>query len=216
MEVSRCPACGAPLPPNAFECAYCLSYLRQDSRKTEKNHDTDEVLFKEKAPTAVKESAAHITFHRVVEPNEQAFTVAVPQGWNLAGGIFRTDLTQQMVDAQNIEAKIDFTISSDAQASIAIRWCPTVKYCDVRMTPAAMLFPQGSNYSGMVVWPLMTPQDFILQNLYPWAHPQATQFQVLDKSYQPALAENYRNNMQRLGIPAQFASEGGNAIYCVP
>lgn len=118
-----------------------------------------------------------------------------------------------MVDAQSIEAKIDFTITSDAQASVAIRWCPTVKYCDVRITPAAMMFPQGSNYAGMVVWTLMAPQDFILQNLNPWAHHQAMQMNVLNKSYQPSLAENYRYNMMRLGIPVQYAYEGGSATY---
>jgi hypothetical protein len=163
--------------------------------------------------TVMPKATLQIIFERVEESNEQAFTVTIPQGWTVRGGILRADLLHHMVDAQSIEAKVDFTVMSDPQATVAIHWCPTVKYCDVRMTPAAMMFPQGSNYGGMVVWPLVTPQDFILQNLFPWAHPQGGQMKVLDRSIQSSLVDNYRQRLMQLGFPTQFTYEGGTATY---
>ena len=220
MEVLRCPSCGAPIAPNSDKCEYCLNYIRtesapsekpkKESQKKDRQHNKAESV--EKEYSASQEAIPNIAFQRVEEPNERAFTVSVPQGWSVEGGISRADLTMQMVDAQSIEAKVDFTVRNDEQATIAIRWCPTVKYCDVRMTPAAMMFPQGSNYGGMVVWPLLNPQDFMLQNLYPWAHPNIGQKQILDKNLQPSLAQNYQNKLMQLGVPIQASYQGGTSI----
>jgi hypothetical protein len=81
------------------------------------------------------------------------------------------------------------------------------------MTPAAMMFPQRSNYGGMVVWPLMTPQDLIVQNLYPWAHPQIGAMKIVERNFQPSLAENYQRKLMQLGIPIQAQFQGGTVTY---
>lgn len=97
MEVSRCPACGAPLPTHVVECAYCLSYIRQDTKQAEESKPKPQPQPKTepelRKTERVKDVSTSITFHRVEEPNEQAFIVAVPQGWDVTGGIFRADLT---------------------------------------------------------------------------------------------------------------------------
>jgi hypothetical protein len=81
----------------------------------------------------------------------------------MEGGISRADLMHQVIDAQSIEAKLDFTVKRDAAGSVLIRWCPEIKYCDMRMSPAGMMgmFPSGSNHQGMLVYPLMSAQDFL-------------------------------------------------------
>jgi hypothetical protein len=63
----------------------------------------------------------------------------------------------QMVSAQTIKAKVDFALKADPSGTVMIRWCPEVKYCDPRQSPAGMMgmFPPGSSYGGMIVCPLM-------------------------------------------------------------
>lgn len=103
------------------------------------------------------------SFHRRTEPNEGAFSLSVPQGWQIEGGISRSDLMHQVIDAQSIEAKLDFTVKRDGIGSVLIRWCPEMKYCDLSMSPAGMMgmFPPGSNYQGMLVYPVMSAQEFL-------------------------------------------------------
>jgi hypothetical protein len=83
----------------------------------------------------------------------------------------------QVIDAQSIEAKLDFTVKRDGIGSVLIRWCPEMKYCDLSTSPAGMMgmFPPGSNYQGMLVYPVMSAQEFLIQVVFPWAHPEASQ-----------------------------------------
>ena len=201
MKVSCCPACGAPLPPGSRRCEYCQSYLAVDVPPGASSQMAEEAAF------------AGFAFVRQAEPNEGAFTLSLPQGWLVEGGILRADMTRQVVDAQSIEAKLDFTVKRDPTGTVAIRWCPTIKYCDVRMSPAAMFFPRGSNYSGMIVWPLMAAQDFLTQNVFPWAHPQARDVRVVEGRQEPALVEHYKRTMARLGIPTPFSYEGATVTF---
>ena len=53
---------------------------------------------------------APLIFHRVTEPNEQAFTLLIPKVWITEGGIFRVNPTAQGGAGQSIAAKLDFTI----------------------------------------------------------------------------------------------------------
>ena len=59
-------------------------------------------------------------FERVAEPQEQAFTLLVPKGWQLRGGIARVDPTRQGGPAQSIAAKVDFAVQNDADGSVMI------------------------------------------------------------------------------------------------
>lgn len=201
MKVSRCPACGAPLPPGSRQCAYCQSYLIVDAPPGASS------------PGGAGAAFAGFLFERQAEPNEQAFTLSLPQGWMMEGGIQRANMLQQQVDAQAIEAKLDLTVKRDDVGSVAIRWCPSIKFCDVRMSPAAMMFPQGSTYSGMIVWPLMPAQDFLVQNVFPWAHPDVRDVRVEEGQQEPALVQNYRSNMARMGIQTPFSYDGATVTF---
>jgi len=197
MQLLRCPACGAPVPPEATQCPYCQSYFRQEG-----------------APSAAPNADFQgFTFERRDEPNEQAFTLAVPKGWLLEGGVIRANHMQQVVNVQTIAAKVDFAVKRDAAGTVMIRWVPEVKYCDTRMSPAAMFFPQGSSYNGMVVWPLMSGADFLVRLVFPWAHPQAQQGEVLRQQAQPAMVEHFKREAAKLGGTAPFQYDGGEAVF---
>lgn len=155
-----------------------------------------------------------IIFHRQSEPREGAFTLQVPDGWMTEGGIFRTDPMQAMLNAQAIEAKLDFIVKRDLQGSVALRWCPEMKYTDPKMNLGAGLSGLlGGKYSGMSVTPLLQPVDFILKIVFPWAHPQATNVQVIHEQDLPILAENYRKRMASLGLPCLGSYAGGMVVF---
>jgi len=156
-----------------------------------------------------------VSFRRRTEPNEGAFSLSVPQGWQIEGGILRSDLMHQVIDAQSIEAKLDFTVKRDGVGSALIRWCPEMKYCDLSMSPAGMMgmFPPGSNYQGMLVYPVMSAQEFLIQVVFPWAHPEAGQVQVVGQQSQPMLVQSFQRRMAALGVPVNFSYDGAIVTF---
>ena len=203
MKISSCPGCGGTVAPDANRCPYCQQYLINDQERPGQRASVESMR------------VGGILFRRQDEPNEGAFSLLVPHGWLLEGGIFRADLMQQVVDAQSIEAKLDLTAKQDAAGRVLIRWCPEMKYCDMRMSPAGMMgmFPPGSNYQGMLVYPKVTAQDFLIQFIFPRIHPEAEQVQVMEQRSEPLLVERYRSQMAALGFPAQFSYDGGVVTF---
>jgi hypothetical protein len=145
--------------------------------------------------------------------------LSVPHGWLLEGGILRADLTRhvdrRVVDAQSIEAKLDLAVKRDAAGSVMIRWCPEIKYCDMRASPAGTMgfFPPGSAVQGMTVSPLMSAQDFLIHVVFPWAHPQARRAQVVARETQPLLCQRYRQRIAALGILTNLQYDGGIVTF---
>ncbi len=200
-----CPACGAPIPPDATRCGYCGRYLSMESA----TDDTPEHLQTQDAV----ETFDRWVFERRTEPRENAFTLSVPRGWLLEGGIIRADLAHQAPNVQAIEAKIDFTVKQDAQGGIAVRWCPEVKYCDLRHSMVSAMFPPGSSYQGMMVMPLMSAVDFLQHVVFPWAHPAASNVIVTATQREPLLVEGYRQRMTSMGLPANFGYDGAIVTF---
>lgn len=124
------------------------------------------------------------------EPNEKAFKILLPQNWISEGGIFRINPTSGGGAANALEAKLDFSIKSDEEGTALIRWYPDIFYFDSRRSSAGQmgLFPQGSNYQGMTVLPVMTPEQFIIQVVIPYAHPAASNVLVTNRKNLPELA----------------------------
>jgi hypothetical protein len=154
------------------------------------------------------DTPANLVFERKNEPTEGAFSAAVPQGWLIQGGVMRANHMTQVVSAQTIEAKVDVSIKSDPAGGVMIRFCPQIKYCDVRMTPAGMmgLFPPGSNYQGMIVCPVMPAQQFAAQMMFPWAHPQASQAQMLEAHPVPEHVQPFQQQAAARGLPFTYDS----------
>jgi hypothetical protein len=145
-------------------------------------------------------------FHRRNEPREQAFSILVPDGWILEGGILRVDPSQAGGAAQSIEAKVDLTIKRDASGSVMLRQIPDWYYCDMRHSPAGQmgLFPTGSNYSGMTVCPLMKAQEYLQQMAIPQLHPNAQDLQIEQLRPLHELADGYRRRMAAMLLPMMY------------
>jgi hypothetical protein len=64
------------------------------------------------ARTPVSAPAANITWVKFTDPLEQAFTLEVPQGWTVKGGMFRLGYSdhRQMVDMTSPDGKINIRI----------------------------------------------------------------------------------------------------------
>jgi hypothetical protein len=203
METCTCPGCGASVPLMTNRCPYCQQHF------IPANADPGQGI---QAPLglASEPSSDVLIFQRATEPNEGAFTLSVPRGWLLQGGIYRSDLTRQVIDAQSIEAKLDFAVKQDSAGSVMIRWCPEIKYCDVRYSPAGMMgfFPPGSTVQGMVVSPVMTARQFLVDVVLPWAHPEANQTEIVTSEDQPLLCQRYQERMAALGVPTNFEYNG--------
>ena len=202
IQTIKCPDCGGPLAPSMARCPHCGQYVERDAART--------------TPQPAGGQTAHgVLFERAAEPNEGAFTFSIPKGWLIKGGIMRANLMHQVIDAQSIEAKLDLTVKRDPAGTVMIRWCPEIKYCDVRMSPAGMMgmFPVGSNYQGMQVCPLMPAVQFLTQIVYPWAHPQAERAELVAQQNVSMLCQNYQQKMAALRLPAHFAYDGGIVTF---
>lgn len=134
-----------------------------------------------------------MAFKRVAEPREQAFTVLIPQGWQIDGGIVRVNPLSQGGPAQSIAAKVDFTIKKDAAGTVMDRWLPDVAWFDLRRSPAGQMgmMPVGSNYMGMTVMPIKSAKDFLRQVILPQYHPRAKQVNIVESRQLPELSQAY-------------------------
>jgi len=137
------------------------------------------------------------------------FSLLVPLGWLVEGGILRANHLTQVVSAQTIEAKLDFVVRKDASGKVLLRFFPEMKYCDSRYM--VMPFPVGSNYGGMIMYPLQSAASFITQMLFPWAHPQAAQAQMLETKAWEEGARDFKFRAQRQGMP--FTYDGAEVTY---
>jgi len=139
-----------------------------------------------------------VLFKRVQEPNENAFSLLVPEGWQLEGGIFRIDPTAQGGAAQSIAARCDLTVKKDRIGSVMMHWLPDMLYFDARNSPAGQmgLFPPGSNYNGMTVMPLLAAGDFMSQLVFPYLHPGAADVRVVEHKPLQDFARRYQQRLQ--------------------
>jgi hypothetical protein len=124
-----------------------------------------------------------LRLHRVAEPRENAFTVLVPHGWLTEGGIVRTDPNASGGSGNAIAAKCDFSIKRDAAGTAMIRFLPDTNFIDMRNSPSGQmgLFPNGSNYNGMTVCPVMDAVSFLTRVAFPYAHPGIPAPRILEQ-----------------------------------
>jgi hypothetical protein len=129
------------------------------------------------------------------EPNEKSFKILVPDKWMTEGGVFRINPTTGGGAANALEAKLDFSIKNDKEGTALMRWYPDMYYFDSRRSPAGQmgLFPAGSNYQGMTVLPVMSPEQFIIQVVLPYAHPGVSNILVVSRKNLPDLAQAIKN-----------------------
>ena len=150
---------------------------------------------------------ATLVFHRVTEPNEQAFSLLVPMGWETLGGIFRVDPTRRGGPMQSIAAKVDFAVRSDAAGTAMIRWLPDMMYYDPRYSPAAAfgVFNNRKQYQGMEIRSVMPAAQFLREVVFPYAHPGAQNVTIEDERSLPKLAQSHQARLGQLFQGASFS-----------
>jgi hypothetical protein len=134
-----------------------------------------------------------LSFVRVNEPKEGAFTILAPKGWKSEGGIFRVNPLQAGGPLNSIEAKCDLTLKSDDRAPVAFRILPDVVYAHVGI--AAGTFPPGSNYQGAIVRPLEDAPTH-LQKLFSAIHPRASNVQKLKAARLPGEIQSMEKGLE--------------------
>jgi hypothetical protein len=155
-----------------------------------------------------------LVFRRQAEPRENAFTLLVPEGWSVEGGIFRISPLTQSV--QSTSAKVDMTLKGDAAGSVMVRFLPSMYYWDPRRSGGmmGMLTPMGSNYRGMPVYPVMPPPQFLAQIVFPYVHQgqPISQVEMVEQRDRPDLVQAYLTSTQQTPPPGvTFA--GGEVIF---
>ncbi len=138
-----------------------------------------------------QEKGPSVVFHRSSEPNEKAFTFLLPEGWSISGGITRVDPNTSGGSGNSIEAKLYMKLTApDNKAGMG--WLPDTRFFDMRRFPgqnlAAPMFPDGSNYNGMMVMRMPAPEDFIRRIAVPFAHPHAQNLHITHVQQLPDLS----------------------------
>ena len=150
-----------------------------------------------------------VAFHRVAEPNEQAFSMLIPRGWLVEGGIVRVDPVSTGAAAQAIAAKLNMVIKSDAAGTVMVHLLPGILYVDNRGAPAAGMFPPGSMMNGMPVAYRVSAAEFLTQMVFPQVHPYAQDVQITEQKSLPELSRAYQQRtaaIPLLGAQFQFDS----------
>jgi len=153
---------------------------------------------------AAKPSSKLVRFHRVSEPREGAFTMLIPDGWSTQGGVYRVDPSRAHGTGNAVAAKVDFIVTRDAAGTAMMHRLPDTSYKDMRGSPAAGMFPPGSNYGGMVVSPPMDALSYLLNVVLRQSRPQARNLQVVAKVPLPKVASAYDQFDRSMGLPAGF------------
>ncbi|MGA2439498.1 MAG: hypothetical protein ABSH08_00945 [Tepidisphaeraceae bacterium] len=158
---------------------------------------------------AASQKPAKLIFRHTAEPREGAFTLLVPLGWKLDGGIFRVSPLQAGGVGNSLVAKCDFSVK-DSTGAVMLRCLPTynfVDFSDPRFANMAAIFPAGSHYNGMEVKPMLSAQDF-LEFAFHFAHPNVNGAQIVERCPLPKLAEVYakcftsaNTALSQIGLP---------------
>lgn len=143
------------------------------------------------APRAVPKT---IAFQKVAEPREHAFTMLVPKGWLVEGGIFRVDPNRVGGTMNSIEAKCDISVKSDPAGTVMLRRFPKINYADGPMIP--FTHGPGANYNGSIVTRMPSVEGYLTW-LFQQARPGAAGVKVVGKESLPQLA----NLVRRLSEP---------------
>ena len=138
------------------------------------------------------------------EPREHAFTMLIPDGWITQGGIYRVDPSRAGGAGNSIAAKLDFVVKRDAAGTVMTHTFPDELYKDMRRSPAAPMFPPGSNYGGMRVSPIMDAQTYLVRVVFRAAHPQARNVKTALQVPLPAVAASYDQMARGMGLPADY------------
>jgi hypothetical protein len=141
-----------------------------------------------------------ILFERIIEPNENAFSILKPAGWLVEGGIIRLDPTAMGGAGNSIEAKLDFTLKKDQAGTVMIHWLPDMYYVDLQGSYVAGMFPVGSTYNGMTVIPKMPALQFATDVMIRWNRGNVKNLVIKENKPVPKIIDVIRQADAYLGM----------------
>ena len=142
-------------------------------------------------------------FRKVAEPREGAFTLLIPSGWQVSGGILRVNPLTAGGPLNSIAAKLEMSIRSPDGRTL-LQWYPEMNYIDLRGQPAAPMFRPGSNYNGALVWPKLNAAGYLQQGVFARAHPRASAVRVTGTYPLPRVAASYQEVVRQMRLPIAF------------
>lgn len=150
-----------------------------------------------------------VVLKRQWEPRQKAFTVLVPEGWQVEGGLFSVDPTAAGGALNSIETKCDFSVKRDTAGTVMVRWAPTYNCVDFSRGPEfanlAGMFPPGSGYNGALVKPMPTVGEYLSEG-FKQVRPHATDVRISQRGELPELAQ-ILSEMSK-GVNATMAQMG--------
>ena len=123
-----------------------------------------------------KKTPDGIAFTRVGEPGEGAFTILMPKGWSMEGGIYRVNAASAGGPLNAMEAKCDLIFKSDPAATRAFRILPDIVYGHVGI--GGGFWGPGSYYQGAMVRHLEDAPTH-LKSIFSAIHGNAVATQIL-------------------------------------
>lgn len=101
------------------------------------------------------------------DATDNAFTVMIPQGWQVRGGIMRIAPNQIRTVVDGCGKKLHFTIY-DPESQASITYFPTEMYASSAPGTTFITIPAGQVLNGMVQMPqLLSPSQFVQQVVFP-------------------------------------------------
>jgi len=165
----------------------------------------------------VQPKGTGIAFERKNEPKEQAFSLLVPRGWRVEGGIFRVNPLQAGGPLNSIEAKCDLLLQSP-DGSVSFHILPDIVYAHVGI--GAGLFPPGSAYQGAEVRQMVDARTF-LTGIFTGSHPAASGAKTVKLTHLPGEKKSldqglaYTNQLlAQIGLAGQsYQSDAAGGVF---
>lgn len=154
----------------------------------------------------------------------EAFSLLIPKGWQFTGGLrwvaMEKNPAQLSKTDANYPVRSDFAVMSP-DGRCFLRSYPPEFWVDTTQTAQTRMgagFSNGANYNGMIVWPVVSPLDYIGQFVYPRQHGQVQNPTLVKQEPLPKLATLFYNEsarfeqiMGRSGISAGLSFQAGTA-----
>ena len=164
------------------------------------------------------DKASGLVFHRRNEPKEQAFSILVPQDWQIEGGMFRVNPLQVGGPLNSMEAKCDMTLKSDQNGSVSFRILPDIVYAHPGI--GGGFFPVGSTYQGAQVQPLLEAPA-LLEKTFSNVRPNAREKKTVKMTPLPGEKQSmdrglaYLNQLLfQMGLQAlSYQSDAAGAVF---
>ncbi len=146
----------------------------------------------------------------------EAFRLLMPKGWKFQGGLRWVAGEKRPDQLTKTDAlmpvRSDYAVFSP-DGRYLLRSYPAEYWVDTSRTPmnqAGFGFKPGGNYNGMIVSPVMTPEQYISSYVYPHQRGQLTGLTIVKQEPLPKLAELFAAETTRFNqLMASTAVQGG-------